>query len=90
MLHRWTPFVRHFEQRHFGSTIALKLDGMIEQLELTDNREFAENPESKEKPEKTGKMEKTDCQDLRAQKVNREKTERTEKMPTTSGILGRI
>lgn len=36
MLHRWTPFVRHFEQRHFGSTIALKLDGMIEQLELTD------------------------------------------------------
>ena len=36
MMHRWTPYVRHFEERHLGSTIALKLDGMIEQLELTD------------------------------------------------------
>ena len=36
MMHRWTPFVRHFKERHLGSTIALKLDGMIEQLELTN------------------------------------------------------
>ena len=36
MLHRWTPFVRHFPERHLGSNIALKLDRMLEQLELTD------------------------------------------------------
>ena len=36
MMHIWTPYVRHFEERHLGSTIALKLDGMIEQLELTN------------------------------------------------------
>ena len=36
ILHRWTPYCRHFTQRHLGSTIALKLDGMIEQLELTN------------------------------------------------------
>ena len=36
VLHRWTPFVRHFPERHLGTNIALKLDGMIEQLELTD------------------------------------------------------
>ena len=35
-MHRWTPFVRHFPERHLGTNIALKLDGMIEQLELTD------------------------------------------------------
>ena len=36
-MHRWTPFVRHFKERHLGSTIALKLDGMLEQLELTSD-----------------------------------------------------
>ena len=35
-MHRWTPFVQHFPQRHLGSTIALKLDSMLEALELTD------------------------------------------------------
>ena len=35
-MHRWTPFVQHFRQRHLGSTIALKLDGMLEKLDLTD------------------------------------------------------
>ena len=35
-MHRWTPFVQHFPQRHLGSTIALKLDSMLETLELTD------------------------------------------------------
>ena len=34
VLHNWTPFIRHFPERHLGSTIALNLDSMIEQLGL--------------------------------------------------------
>ena len=34
VLHNWTPFIRHFPERHLGSTIALELDSMIEQLGL--------------------------------------------------------
>ena len=39
-MHRWTPFVQHFRQRHLGTTIALKLDSMLEELELTDPQVF--------------------------------------------------
>ena len=35
-LHRWTPYVQHFPQRHFGSMIALTLDKMLESLDLTN------------------------------------------------------
>ena len=35
LLHRWTPFVRHFPDRHTGAMIKLQLDEMIESLDLT-------------------------------------------------------
>ena len=39
-MYRWTPFVQHFTERHLGSTIALKLDSMLESLELTNPKVF--------------------------------------------------
>ena len=35
-LHRWTPFIRHFPDRHTGTRIKLKIDNMIEELGLDD------------------------------------------------------
>ena len=35
-LHRWTPFVKHFPDRHTGTRIKLKIDDMIGQLGLDD------------------------------------------------------
>lgn len=37
LLHRWTPFVRHFPDRHTGVNIKLQLDEMIEALDLTSS-----------------------------------------------------
>ena len=44
-LHRWTPYVRHFPDRHTGSQIKIKIDHMIERLELdtTDIRKYVVN-----------------------------------------------
>ena len=35
-LHRWTPYVRNFPDRHTAEAIAIQLDEMIESLELHD------------------------------------------------------
>ena len=35
-LHRWTPYVRHFPDRHTADAIAVQLDEMIESLGLND------------------------------------------------------
>ena len=36
-LHRWTPFVRHFPDRHTGAMINVKIDDMIESLGLSSS-----------------------------------------------------